>query len=118
MLYFLLFFFYLFFIVVCVVSVFLSFDYGLFDECNQLTESECLIALQHCKMAALLQDRQAFHPNQSYKHFYTGKYSTKISESIVDRLSEYMTFITLQTQYRMHPEIALFSTKYVYGKKL
>eukprot|EP01083_Nonionella_stella_P067428 178337_1 len=95
-----------------------AFDYGLFDECNQLTESECLIALQHCKMAALLQDRQAFHPNQSYKHFYTGKYSTKISESIVDRLSEYMSFITLQTQYRMHPEIALFSTKYVYDKKL
>ena len=88
-----------------------DFDYGLFDESNQMTEAETLIALRYCKRAALFGDVHGLKAKVLQSECLA-------TRSLFCRLRKYIQPVVLDEQYRMHPEISEFPEKFTYGGKL
>lgn len=96
-----------------------SFAYVVIDEASQLTEPNCLIPLvKNCQRAVLVGDHVQLHPNVTQ---LGAVYEFNVS--LFERLylqSENIGVakIMLNSQYRMHPEIATFPSRHFYEGKL
>ena len=97
----------------------LQFAYVIVDEASQLTEPNCLIALvKGCQKAVLVGDhvqlRPTVTPLGAAYQYDVSLFERLYGQPEIPGVSKIM----LDTQYRMHPEIAKFPSTRFYGGKL
>ena len=97
----------------------LEFAHVIIDEASQITEPNCLIALaKGCKRAALVGDHVQLRPTVTPLGQAYG-YDVSLFERLYmesDRPD--VAKVLLDTQYRMHPQIAEFPSERFYNGKL
>ena len=97
----------------------IQFAYVIIDEASQLTEPNCLIALvKGCQKAVLVGDHVQLRPTvtalgTAYQYDIS-LFERLYGQSEISGVAKIM----LDTQYRMHPEIARFPSTRFYGGKL
>lgn len=91
-----------------------TFDCVMMDECCQVLEYESLIALQNASRVVNIGDPNQLRPTV----LYHGPRRELLLPSLFERLQNTFPSPMLEFQYRMHPEIALFPSKYFYGGRL
>jgi hypothetical protein len=97
----------------------LQFAYVIVDEASQLTEPNCLIALvKGCRKAVLVGDHVQLRPTVTPLGAVY-QYDISLFERLYGQPEVAgVAKIMLDTQYRMHPEIAKFPSTRFYGGKL
>ncbi|XP_042334495.1 probable helicase senataxin isoform X2 [Sceloporus undulatus] len=97
------------------------------DEAGQTCEVETLIPLIHgCKKLVLVGDPKQLPPtvksvkaqNYGYDQSLMGRLCSHLQEQVQENVMGRLPVLQLTTQYRMHPEICLFPSKYIYGHAL
>lgn len=93
-----------------------KFLLGVLDEATQATEPECLVGFMHCvESAVLVGDGQQLPPTVKCKEAA----NIGLDISLFQRLQAMgVKPLLLDTQYRMHPTIAAFSSMRFYEGKI
>jgi senataxin len=105
----------------CAQDIFKDLNYKfktvIIDEACQAVESSSLIPLRYgCERCILFGDPNQLPPTVISSAAQTHGYDTSLFVRILKNNQESMYF--LNTQYRMHPEIAKFPSRKFYGSKL
>ncbi|KAH0615389.1 hypothetical protein JD844_004574 [Phrynosoma platyrhinos] len=96
-------------------------------EAGQTCEIETLIPLIHgCKKLVLVGDPKQLPPtiksvkaqNYGYDQSLMDRLCRHLQEQVQENVMGRLPVLQLTTQYRMHPEICLFPSKYIYGQAL
>ncbi|XP_077163124.1 putative helicase senataxin isoform X2 [Paroedura picta] len=97
------------------------------DEAGQACEVESLIPLIHgCRKLVLVGDPKQLPPTvisvkaQDYRYDQSlmGRLCQNLEEQVQQRQIEALPVLQLTMQYRMHPDICLFPSNYIYGRTL
>ncbi|XP_060107571.1 probable helicase senataxin [Heteronotia binoei] len=97
------------------------------DEAGQACEVETLIPLIHgCRKLVLVGDPMQLPPTvisvraqeYGYDQSLMGRLCRHLEEQVQQNAIEELPVLQLTTQYRMHPDICLFPSNYIYGRTL
>nr|XP_056716139.1 probable helicase senataxin [Euleptes europaea] len=97
------------------------------DEAGQACEVETLIPLIHgCRKLVLVGDPKQLPPtvisakaqDYNYDQSLMGRLCTHLEEQVQQNMIKDFPVLQLTTQYRMHPDICLFPSNYIYGRAL
>lgn len=100
------------------------FDCIIIDEASQCTELDCLIPLQYnCCKLILFGDTEQLAPTVLSQQAADYNYGLSLFERLCNYFKDREEVISnpvimLNCQYRMHPEICKFASRYIYENKL